>query len=214
MPDFPFSLYLITDRHQTGNRLLSEVVEQALAGGVRAVQLREKDLSARELYSVAQTLREITKRYDAYFFINDRIDVALAVDADGVHLGVQSLPPQIARKLVGPHKLIGASTHSLREVQAAVEGGVDFVVFGPVFFTPSKAKYGTPVGLEALRAIRAHTTLPLYAIGGISQENVAQIASLGVDGIAVISAVIAAPHPNRAAQNLIQAFTEVRPKSV
>lgn len=201
-----FDLYVITDRQQTGGRPLHAVMEAALCGGARAFQLREKDLAPRDLLPLAQEMRQLTQAYEARLLINDRIDVALAVDADGVHLTTSSLPVSVARRLLGPERLLGVSTHSLAEAQAAAEGGADFVVFGPVFFTPSKAPYGQPVGLEALRAVCAAVALPILAIGGIKKVNLDQVVAAGADGIAVISAVIAADDPTAAAQELLAAL--------
>jgi thiamine-phosphate pyrophosphorylase len=198
-----FDLYVITDRQQSGGRPLLTVVEAALRGGARAFQLREKDLTPRELYPLAQEMRQLTHSYGARLLINDRIDVALAVDADGVHLTAASLPASVARQLLGPDRLIGVSTHNTAEAQAAAEGGADFLVFGPVFFTPSKAPYGQPVGLDALRAARAAVELPILAIGGIKKANLDQVLTAGADGIAVISAVVAADDPTAATQDLL-----------
>ena len=198
-----FDLYVVTDRQLTGGQPLRLVVEAALRGGVRAFQLREKDLPPRELYPLALEMRRLTQRYGARLLINDRVDVALAVDADGVHLTTTSLPASVARQVLGPGRLIGASTHTLAEVQAAAEGGADFLVFGPVFFTPSKAPYGEPVGLDALRTARAAVTLPILAIGGVKKANLDQVLAAGADGIAVISAVISADDPMAASQDLL-----------
>jgi thiamine-phosphate pyrophosphorylase len=198
-----FDLYVITDRQQTGGRPLQTVMEAALRGGARAFQLREKDLTPRDLLPLAQEIRQLTQAYDARLLINDRIDVALAVKADGVQLTTASLPVRVARQLLGPERLLGVSTHSLAEAQAAAAGGADFVVFGPVFFTPSKAPYGQPVGLEALRAVCAAVALPILAIGGIKKVNLDQVVAAGADGIAVISAIIAADDPMAAAQELL-----------
>jgi len=197
-----FDLYVVTDRQLTGGRPLRLVVEAALRGGVRAFQLREKDLPPRELYPLALEMRRLTQTYGARLLINDRIDVALAVDADGVHLTTTSLPARIARQVLGPGRLIGVSTHTLAEAQAAAEGA-DFLVFGPIFFTPSKAPYGEPVGLDALRVARAAVTLPILAIGGVKKANLDQVLAAGADGIAVISAVISADDPMAASQDLL-----------
>ncbi|RMF90636.1 MAG: thiamine phosphate synthase [Nitrospinota bacterium] len=213
MPALPSPLYLVTDRRQTQGRELVQVVEPALQGGVRAVQLREKDLSSRELYRLAVQLRALTSRYQALLLVNDRIDIALAVEADGVHLGGHSLPPAVARRLIGPHKLIGVSTHSLAEARAAQAEGADFLLFGPVFFTPSKARYGKPVGIEALQEVHRAISIPLYAIGGIKVHNVGSIAATGVEGFAVISAVMAAPDPEQAAQDLLATFAQAQPSA-
>jgi thiamine-phosphate pyrophosphorylase len=196
-----FRLYLVTDRQQTADRSLLDVVRAALEGGVRAVQLREKDLEGRALYQLAAQLRELTARYQARLLINDRLDVALAVEADGVHLGQTSFPVAVARQLLGPDKLIGVSTHNPEEIAAAAEA--DFLVFGPVYATPSKAKYGEPQGLIRLRQAVAQSPIPLLAIGGITVERAAAVLSAGAHGIAVISALSAAPDPARAASALL-----------
>jgi thiamine-phosphate pyrophosphorylase len=205
-----FDLYVVTDRQQTAGRPLRAVVEAALRGGARAFQLREKDLPPRDLYPLAKEMRQLTQPYDARLLINDRIDVALAVNADGVHLTTTSLPARVARQLLGPERLIGVSTHSLAEAQEAAEGGADFLVFGPIFFTPSKAPYGEPVGLEPLRAVRAVVELPILAIGGVKKANLEQVIAAGADGIAVISAIIAADDPTAASQDLLTALRSRR----
>ena len=203
-PPVDFTLYLITDRKQVPpGRTLAETVEAALRGGVRAVQLREKDLPAAELLPLAAELRAITRRYRARLLINDRIDVALAVEADGVHLGGHSLPAAVARRLLGPRRLIGVSTHHPDEIAAAASAGADFVTFGPVFATPSKAPYGPPVGLDALCAACAAAPLPVFALGGIQIGQLPQIQVSGAHGVAVISAVIAARDPEDAARTLL-----------
>lgn len=196
-----FRLYCVTDRQHTAGRSLPDVVRSALDGGVRAVQLREKDLEGRALYHLAVQLRELTARYQARLLINDRLDVARAVEADGVHLGQTSFPVAVARRLLGPGKLIGVSTHNPEEITAAA--GADFLVFGPVYATPSKAKYGEPQGLARLRQAVALSPSPLLAIGGIAIEQVADVLSTGAHGIAVISALSAAPDPARAASALL-----------
>jgi len=201
VPDF--DLYLVTDRTQTQDRDLLWVLEQALEGGVKAIQLREKDLSGRELFSAAEKTRALCDRYRARLFINDRIDVALAVEADGVQLGKASMPIGAARELLGPGKLLGASTHSLDEAKEAERGGADFILFGPVYFTPSKASYGAPQGLEALKKIVEKISLPVYAIGGIKPENIEDVRSMGVRGVALISAIMSANGPKPATQKIL-----------
>jgi thiamine-phosphate pyrophosphorylase len=196
-----FDLYLVTDRSQTQGRDLLWVLEQALdGGGVGAVQLREKDLEGKELFSLAEKARGLCARYGAGLFINDRIDVALAVGADGVQLAGTSLPIETARTLLGPTKAIGVSTHSLEEAQEAERLGADFVLFGPVYFTPSKAAFGPPQGVLGLKKIVENTTLPVYAIGGIKPENIREVIGTGARGISLISAVLAAADPKRASR--------------
>ena len=196
-----FRLYFVTDRRQTAGRPLYDVVHAALDGGVRAVQLREKDLEGGELYRLAGRLRDLTARYAARLLINDRLDVALAAGADGIHLGQTSLPVSTARQLLGPDKLIGVSTHSPDEITAAQ--GADFVVFGPVYFTPSKAGYGQPQGLARLRQAVRRSPAPVFAIGGIHADRIAAVRNAGAHGVALISALSAAAEPSRAAHELL-----------
>jgi thiamine-phosphate pyrophosphorylase len=203
-PDF--DLYLVTDRKQTHKRDLLWVLEQALDGGVRAIQLREKDLGGQDLFLLAYKTRALCARYGAKLFINDRVDVALAVDAAGVQLGKASIPIETARMLLGRHKLIGYSAHSLDECQTAQQSGTDFILFGPVYFTASKAPYGTPQGLEAVEKIVNKITVPVYAIGGIKFDNIVNMRSAGVRGVAVISAIISAQNPKGAAGSMMQLF--------
>jgi thiamine-phosphate pyrophosphorylase len=203
-PDF--DVYLVTDRNQTNGRDLLYVVEQALEAGVKAIQLREKDLNGRELFFLAEKTRHLCLRYDATLLINDRIDVALAVDADGAQIGKSSLTLKSARRLLGPDKLLGASTHSLQEAYEAQRCGADFVLFGPVYFTQSKAAYGAPQGILALREIVEKISLPIYAIGGVNAQNVDETRKTGVRGVAVISAVISAEDPKDAAIKLLSRF--------
>ena len=197
-----FRLYFVTDRKQTANRPLVDVVQAALDGGVRAVQVREKDLEGRELYELAEQLRALTMRYQAQLLINDRIDVALAVEADGVHLGHNSFCVKDARRLLGTEKLIGVSTHSQQEITAAREA--DFIAFGPVYYTPSKAAYGEPQGLNRLREAVSQSAVPVFAIGGIKADRVAEVLETGAHGIAMISALSAATDPAQAARDVFQ----------
>lgn len=203
MGDNFFRLYLVTDRTRTAGRSLLSVIEQALAGGVDAVQLREKDLPARELFNLARELRELCSRYNARLLINDRIDVALAVGADGVQLPANSFSPADARRLLGSAALIGASTHNLDEAQAAAGAGADFLAFGPIFDTPSKRALGSPVGLDALAAVTRAVAVPVVAIGGITTARAASVRRHGAHGIAVIGAILEAPDPRAAATALI-----------
>ena len=202
IPDF--DLYLVTDRTQTRGRDLLWVLERALGGGVRAVQLREKDLNGKDLFQLAEKARELCDRYQAQLFVNDRIDVALAVDAAGVQLGKASIPIEISRLLLGPRKLIGYSAHSLEESRFAQRSGADFLLFGPVYFTSSKAPYGTPQGLEALKKIVEKVALPVYAIGGIKADSIVDVRRTRARGVALISAIIGANDPKGAAASMVE----------
>lgn len=199
-----FRLYLITDRNQTGGRPLTYVVKEALDGGVKAVQLREKDLPIRELLKLAEEMRKITKDAKAMLFINGRMDVAIAVEADGIHLGQTDLPVNVVRRIVGNRFLIGVSTHNLNEAKEAEASSADFITFGPIFETPAKLKYGKPVGIEALKRVKSGASIPVYAIGGIKSGNIKQILDTEADGVALISAIIGANEPKKAADEIIK----------
>ena len=199
-----FDLYLVTDRRQVRERDLLWVLEQALDGGARAVQLRERDLGGRELFLLAEKAKALCGRYRALLFVNDRVDVALGVDAEGVQLGSASMPASAARTLLGEEKLIGVSTHSIREAEQAAEA--DFILFGPIYFTLSKAAYGEPQGLGPLKEVVEKISIPVYAIGGIKPENAGAVKETGVRGVAVISAVLSAADPKKAARDILRAL--------
>ena len=200
-PDF--DLYLITDRKLTQGHDLLWVLERALDGGVRAIQLREKDLDGRELFKLAEKISTLCRRYDAQLFINDRIDVAQAVDASGVQLGKTSLPIETARALLGAERLIGFSSHSVEEAIDAQRRGANFLLFGPVFFTPSKAPFGAPQGIAALKEVVEKVALPVYAIGGINMASLTAAMNSGVRGVALISAIISAENPTATARMIL-----------
>jgi thiamine-phosphate pyrophosphorylase len=200
----------VTDRHQAGGRDLLAVVGQALQAGVRAVQLREKDLATRDLCQLAGKVLAMTRGAGAALLVNDRVDVALALSADGVQLTRRSLPPREARDLLGAGKLIGVSCHSLAEVREAEDGGADFVVLGPIFETPSKAPFGPPLATAIVRQARAITSLPILAIGGIDAVRIPEVMAAGADGVGVISAVMAAPNPGAATAELLAGVARAR----
>jgi thiamine-phosphate pyrophosphorylase len=197
-------LYVVTDRQQTAGRPLEAVVAAAARGGAGMIQLREKDLTARELYDLGARLQSLLIPYGIPLLINDRLDVAQALDAAGVHLAGHSLSPTQARRQLGPDKLLGVSTHSLEEARQAMREGVDFIVFGPVYDTPSKRQYGSPQGLQRLAEVVAHVTCPVIAIGGIDTDNLPQVLQTGAHGVAMIRAVLAAPDPCLATRQLRQ----------
>ena len=181
------------------------MIAAALAGGVKAVQLREKDLPLRDLLSLAQCMRELTSKNSALLLINDRTDICQAVDADGVHLRSDSFPTHVVRRILGDHKRIGVSVHSVQEAVIAENEGADFVTLGPLYETPSKIPYGRPLGLKILRAARERIRIPLFALGGIRAEHVAELFSAGADGMALISSILSSEDPKKAAQDLIRA---------
>lgn len=198
-----WGLYVVTDRKQTAGRPLADVVAAALRGGARAIQLREKDLTTRELCLLLGELLPLARAAGAALLVNDRVDVAMAYDAGGVHLTRLSLPPSVARQLLGPGKLIGVSCHSPDEAAEAAAGGADFVVLGPIYETPSKMAYGPPIGLGAVERARARIDIPLLGIGGITAARAPAVIGAGADGVAAISALMAAPDPAAAAGDLL-----------
>ena len=196
-----FKLYLITDRKLvTRHSSLVTAVEEALKGGAKALQVREKDLGTRELLDMAYRMRELADKYSAKLFINDRVDIALSVEADGVHLGQNSIPPHAVRKAVNASRithhasrfLIGVSAHSIEEAKQAEEGGADFITLGPVYKTPSKLKYGQPLGVDIIRKAKAEISIPVFAIGGVKQFRIKEVMDAGADGIALISGILGA----------------------
>ncbi len=200
-----FALYLVTDRRLCRGALI-EAVEQSLEAGLRAVQLREKDLPVRGLLDLAGALRESTRRRGARFLVNDRADIALAVEADGVQRTRESLPVEALRAVGGPLFLIGASVHSREEAVEAAARGADFLVFGPVWDTPSKRGYGPPQGLDALAAVAAASRVPVLAIGGLTPARAVEALDAGAAGVAVISAIVAAERPGDATRAFLDAL--------
>jgi thiamine-phosphate pyrophosphorylase len=191
-PDW-LKLYLITDRKYFPPEKLLENFEAALKGGVRDIQLREKDLSLSDLFSLALVLRQMTERYDARLYINGRLDIALMVDADGVHLPEDGLPPNEVKARY-PYLLVGVSTHSLEAARQAEEDGADFITFSPIFATPSKEQYGEPQGLEKLQSVTQSVQIPVLALGGIDKHRINTVLKTGAHGVAMISAIWNSPN--------------------
>jgi len=208
----PFSLYLITDLKllKDGIAKVCEKVLAAAGSDARrvAIQLREKDLTGRELLAVARELRKICTAHGAMLLINDRIDVALACGADGVHLPADSFAVRDARELLGKSKLIGCSTHSIAEVEAANRAGANFVVFGPVYDPISKSAYGPAAGVDALRKGCEASDIPVYALGGITPERIEELSDCEIAGVATIGAVFGASSPGDATCAFLQAINE------
>lgn len=205
-----YSLYLVTDRGLARGRAVLDVVRTAVQGGVTCVQLREKTCSTREFIEAARAVKEFLHSRGVPLIINDRVDVALAVGADGVHLGQQDMPLAMARAIVTDTMLIGISVESLADAVAAQGGGADYLGVSPIFATPTKTDAAAPLGLEGLRAIRRAVHLPLVAIGGLNRQTAAVVIRGGADGIAVVSAIVAAEDPEQAARELVQAIRSAR----
>lgn len=199
------ALCLVTDRHLARGRPLPDLVSEAVDGGVNVVQLREKDLPAGELLALATVIRDVTRKAKALFLVNDRVDVALAVGADGVELGEEALPVRAVRRIAGQQLLIGRSVHSLDGARDAEAQGADFLVMGTIF--PSGSHPGAvPAGPALLAQAQREVRIPFLAIGGINATNVAQVMSQGAAGIAVITAILDSEHPRQAARELKQAM--------
>ncbi len=201
-PDF--DIYLITDRTKAGGRDLKYIIGEAVRGGIRGVQLREKDLPTRELLNLAAELREITGKAGARLLINGRIDICLAVEADGVHIGKDCIPADIARGILGSDKIIGVSTHSLSEALMAQSQGTDFITLGPIYHTESKAQYGAPLGIDMIKRVRETIEIPVFAIGGIKINNIRPLLEAGAYGIAMISALTSARDIKDAAMEFVR----------
>jgi thiamine-phosphate pyrophosphorylase len=200
-PDF--SLYLVTDKTLAGGRAMTGIVQAAVAGGVRAVQLRDKTASSRELLRQARLLKTLLAPSGVPLIVNDRLDVALAAGAEGVHLGQGDLPCAAARQLAGRAFLLGVSVSTVEEAIQAEGDGANYLGISPVFDTPTKTDAPAAVGLGGLQRIRRAVRLPLIAIGGINAGNASQVIRAGADGLAVVSAIMSAPDPCAAARALV-----------
>ena len=203
-------LYLVTDPDLGSDRPLLQIVEAALSGGVTAVQLRDKRASPAELLELGSEMRRICRRHEAPLFVNDRADIALALAADGVHLGAEDLPPAEARRLLPPPFRVGISVAGVGEARAAEAAGADYLGVGPVFATVTKADAGAPIGVELLAEIAAAVRVPVIGIGGITAANCASVLEAGAAGVAVVSAIVTAPDPERAARQLREALEAAR----
>ncbi len=204
------TLYVITDAKLSPGRSHLEVAQAAIEGGASIIQFRDKEMSTRQLEETARKIKELTDEASIPLIINDRLDVALAVDADGVHVGQDDMPAALARQLIGPHKILGVSASTVEEALQAEREGADYVSASPVFTTPTKPDAPPPTGLEGLRAIVEAVNLPVIAIGGINEKNAAEVIEAGAQGIAVISAVISAPDIVAAARHLRETVEAAR----
>jgi thiamine-phosphate pyrophosphorylase len=202
-----YSIYLVTDRDLMSTETLEEAVEQAIFGGCTLVQLREKDCSSLDFYNTAVKVKEITDKYNVPLIINDRIDIALAVDAAGVHVGQSDIPASIVRKVVGEDKIIGVSTGCLEHALKAQEDGADYLGVGAMYATGTK-KDAKHTSIEELKKIRKNVSLPIVVIGGINKDKVEDFKGLGVDGLAIVSAIIAQKDIIEATKELKSSFTQ------
>ncbi len=204
LQNIDYSLYLVTDRGLARGRSTLDIVKAAVRGGVTCVQLREKDCSTLEFIEQALSIKDFLSGRAIPLIINDRLDVAQAVKADGIHLGQTDMPLDMARAIVEDSMLIGISAESLEDAIEAEKGGADYLGVSPIYATPTKTDTAPPVGLEGLRQIRAAVKIPLVGIGGLNRENAAEAIRNGADGVAVVSAIVAAENPEAAAAELNQ----------
>lgn len=199
------SVYVITDRWAAGERSILDVVRAAIRGGATVVQLREKQATAREMIELAQALHQVTRAAGVPLIINDRLDVALAVDAEGVHVGQDDMPAAITRRLIGPDRILGVSAGTVEEARQAERDGADYLGVGDVYGTPTKPDAGAPIGVAGLAKIARAVSIPVVGIGGITAENAAAVIQAGAAGVAVILAVVGAADPEAAARRLREA---------
>ncbi len=206
MPSVNFRLLLVTDRTQAGSRSLPSLIRQAVSAGLPAVQLRERDLSIQQLLPLAQEIQSITASCAVPLIVNDRVDLMMALNFEGVHLRSDSLPPLPVRQMIGSRRLIGVSTHSVEDARCANQSGADYVVFGPIFETPSKRSFGPPLGLHLLADACRRSSVPVLAIGGITCERVHDVRRAGAHGVAVIGALLSRDDIGEAVREFRQAL--------
>lgn len=200
-------LLLVTDRHQTKGRPLVPLLQRALTVGAPAIQLRERDLSVRDLLALAREVQALTAARRSQLLINDRIDIALTLEGAGVHLRSNSLPVSVARQLLGSERLLGLSVHGVEEAVQAESQGADYVIFGPIYETPSKQAFGPPLGLHSLEKVCRLVRIPIIGIGGVTAARVGEMRQAGAFGVAVITAILRADDVESATGELLDAVT-------
>jgi thiamine-phosphate pyrophosphorylase len=209
MLTFPSRLLVVTDRHQTKGRSLVPLLQRVLAAGTPAIQLRERDLSARELVALARDVQTLAAAHRSQLLINDRIDVALTLEGVGVHLRSNSLPVPVARHLLGPQRLLGISVHSIEEAVQAESQGADYIILGPIYETPSKQMFGSPLGIHRLEKACRAVRIPIIGIGGVTAVRAREMRHAGAFGVAVIAAILGAPDVEYATRELLDAVMPV-----
>jgi len=205
-----YTLYLVTDADLAQGRSLLDMVCAAVDGGVTCVQVREKTVSSRKYLERLAPVRDLLRERGVPLFVNDRVDIALAVEADGVHLGQTDMPLALARRIAGDRLIIGISCEAAQDAVEAERGGADYVSVSPVFATPTKTDTAPALGLDGVRAIRAAVRVPVVTIGGINASNAADVIRAGADGVCVVSAIVGAPDPRAAAAALRDVVEEAR----
>ena len=204
MNNLDLSLYLVTDNSDDEEKFL-KTIEEAIQGGATVVQIREKTKDTLDFYNLAVKVQQITTKYGVNLIINDRVDVALAIDADGVHVGQSDMPCDVTRKLIGPDKILGVSAHTTEEAQKAEMDGADYLGSGAVFPTSTKSDANS-VTKEELQKIVESVNIPVVAIGGITEENAHELADTGIAGLSVVSAIMSSENPKKSSENLLNIF--------
>jgi thiamine-phosphate pyrophosphorylase len=210
MNNFNPSLYLVTDSGLSKGRSHEDIIKKAVEGGVTMVQLREKNISTLEFYQLAISLKKLLHTFKIPLIINDRLDIALAIDADGLHIGQSDLPYEIARKLLGKEKIIGLSVETIQQAKEANFLNVDYIGLSPVFSTNTKEDTGTPLGISGIKKITSFTKHKTVAIGGINTGNAGDVITSGADGIAVVSAIVSHKDPQQAAAEFTSIINQAR----
>jgi len=204
MKNIDYSLYLVTNRSQrTKNKFLA-IIEEAILGGVTIVQLREKDTSTGEFHKIATDLKELTSKCNVPLIINDRLDIALAIDADGVHVGQSDMPSDIVRKIIGKDKILGVSATTIEEAKKAEKDGADYIGSGAIF--PTQTKDADCISIKHLKKIINAVNIPIIAIGGLTEDNISSLANTNIGGISVVSAIMESDNPKKASENLKKEF--------
>jgi thiamine-phosphate pyrophosphorylase len=210
--EIDYSLYLVTDRHLAGLRGIRAIVRSALIGGATVVQFREKELNGEKLLAEAIALKKICDEYNVPFIVNDRLDLAIACSADGIHIGQDDIPIASARKALGDKKIIGVSVSTPGEAEIAQSNGADYIGISPVWATPTKTDTPNKVGINGISEIRKIVTIPCVGIGGIKKENAKSVITAGCDGIAVVSAIFSSKNPEESAKGLLRIVREAKGK--
>jgi thiamine-phosphate pyrophosphorylase len=205
-----YSLYLVTDAGLARGRTHREIVKAAIRGGVTIVQYREKNASTRRMIEEARELHDLCRAHKISFIVNDRVDVALAVDADGVHVGQDDMPASLARKLIGRDKILGVSAENIAQARAAMADGADYIGASPIFATPTKPDTPPPIGVQGLAELARVCTIPVVAIGGLNATNAASMMRAGAAGVAVVSAIVSTEDVERAARELRHIIDQAR----
>lgn len=203
-----YSVYLVTDRDLMSTETLEEAVEEAIKGGCTLVQLREKDCSSLDFYNTAVNVKKITDKYNVPLLINDRLDIALAVDAAGVHVGQSDLPCSVVRKIIGEDKIIGVSAGNLKDALKAQEDGADYLGVGAMYATGTK-KDAKHTSMDELKKIRENVSIPIVVIGGINKERINDFEGTGIDGLAIVSAIIAQKDIRKATEEIKENFEKI-----